>query len=103
MALLACLDLVITVDTSVGHLAAAMGKPVWILLATSPDWRWLLNRSDTNWYPTVRLFRQTVPRQWTDVFSRVATALTEASMPPAISVETGTARPPKPSRRPPRD
>jgi hypothetical protein len=78
MALLECLDLVITVDTSVGHLAAAMGKPVWILLATSPDWRWLLNRSDTPWYPTVRLFRQTEPRQWSDVFKAVAAALTPA-------------------------
>jgi hypothetical protein len=75
MALLECLDLVVTVDTSVGHLAAAMGKPVWILLATSPDWRWLLNRSDTPWYPTVRLFRQTVPRQWSDVFTNIAAAL----------------------------
>ena len=75
MALLECLDLVVTVDTSVGHLAAAMGKPVWILLATSPDWRWLLNRSDTPWYPSVRLFRQTVPRQWSDVFEGVAAAL----------------------------
>ncbi len=82
MALLECLDLVITVDTSVGHLAAAMGKPVWILLATSPDWRWLLDRSDTPWYPTVRLFRQTVARQWSDVFTRVAAALAEMSGPP---------------------
>jgi len=82
MALLECLDLVITVDTSVGHLAAAMGKPVWILLATSPDWRWLLGRSDTPWYPTVRLFRQTVARQWNDVFTRVAAALADLSDPP---------------------
>jgi hypothetical protein len=65
----------VTVDTSVGHLAAAMGKPVWILLATSPDWRWLLERDDSPWYPTVRLFRQTVPRQWGDVLERVAAAL----------------------------
>ncbi|MDR3533058.1 MAG: tetratricopeptide repeat-containing glycosyltransferase family protein [Rhodopila sp.] len=77
MALLECLDLVVTVDTSVGHLAAAMGKPVWILLATSPDWRWLLNREDSPWYPTVRLFRQTVPRQWSDVFKNVATLLAD--------------------------
>ena len=83
MALLECLDLVVTVDTSVGHLAAAMGKPVWILLATSPDWRWLLNRSDTPWYPTVRLFRQTVPRQWTGVFTRVAAALAELAGDPS--------------------
>jgi hypothetical protein len=75
MALLESLDLVVTVDTSVGHLAAAMGKPVWILLATSPDWRWLLEREDSVWYPSVRLFRQTVPRQWSDVMERVAAAL----------------------------
>jgi Flp pilus assembly protein TadD len=75
MALLEALDLVVTVDTSVGHLAAAMGRPVWILLPTAPDWRWLLNREDSPWYPTVRLFRQTVPRQWDDVMARVAEAL----------------------------
>ncbi|MDR3535624.1 MAG: tetratricopeptide repeat protein [Acetobacteraceae bacterium] len=72
MALLDCLDVVVTVDTSVGHLAAAMGRPVWILLATAPDWRWLLERSDSPWYPTVRLFRQTVARRWDDVMARVA-------------------------------
>jgi hypothetical protein len=77
MALLASLDLVVTVDTSVGHLAAAMGKPVWILLATSPDWRWVLRRSDTPWYSTVRFFRQTVPRRWRDVFQAVAAALSD--------------------------
>jgi Glycosyltransferase family 9 (heptosyltransferase) len=75
MALVACLDLVVTVDTSVGHLTAAMGKPAWILIATSPDWRWLLKRQDSPWYPTVRLFRQTEPRRWSDVFSKVADAL----------------------------
>jgi hypothetical protein len=99
MALLECLDLVVTVDTSVGHLAAAMGKPVWILLATSPDWRWLLNRSDTPWYPTVRLFRQTKPRQWSDVFSRVAAALSETLIARATVVETEAPPPPKASRR----
>jgi Glycosyltransferase family 9 (heptosyltransferase) len=77
MALLACLDLVITVDTSVGHLAAAMGKPVWIMLAYATDWRWLLQREDSPWYPTVRLFRQTTPGQWSDVLTRVAAALHE--------------------------
>jgi tetratricopeptide (TPR) repeat protein len=75
MALLDCLDLVITVDTSVGHLAAAMGRPVWILLATAPDWRWLLERCDSPWYPTVRLFRQTAPHRRDDVMARVAAAL----------------------------
>jgi hypothetical protein len=78
MALLESLDLVVTVDTSVGHLAAAMGKPVWILLATAPDWRWLLGREDSIWYASVRLFRQTKPRVWADVMERVAEALTSA-------------------------
>ncbi|HET6609607.1 MAG TPA: tetratricopeptide repeat-containing glycosyltransferase family protein, partial [Rhodopila sp.] len=71
MALLESLDLVVTVDTSVAHLAASMGKPVWILLPTSPDWRWLLGREDSVWYPSVRLFRQTAPRRWSDVMERV--------------------------------
>jgi hypothetical protein len=75
MALLAGLDLVVTVDTSVAHLAAAMGKPVWVLLARSPDWRWLLQREDSPWYPTVRLFRQSISRQWADVLERVAVAV----------------------------
>lgn len=75
MALLGSLDLVITIDTSVAHLAAAMGKPVWIMIAHAPDWRWLLERSDSPWYPTVRLFRQNGHSQWGDLFQRVAVAL----------------------------
>ena len=58
-ALISCLDLVITVDTSVAHLAGALGRPTWILLPYTPDYRWLLDRDDSPWYPTVRLFRQT--------------------------------------------
>ena len=84
MAIMDNLDIVVTVDTSVGHLAAAMGRPVWILLATAPDWRWLLDRSDTPWYPTVRLFRQTVARQWPDAMQRVADALRERFEMPAL-------------------
>ncbi len=84
MAIMENLDIVVTVDTSVGHLAAALGRPVWILLATAPDWRWLLERSDTPWYPTVRLFRQTVARQWTDVMQQVADALRERFAPPPV-------------------
>lgn len=69
------LDLVITIDTAVGHLAAAMGKPVWIMLPYSPDWRWLLNRDDSPWYPTARLFRQPTPRRWEPVVARIAEEL----------------------------
>jgi uncharacterized protein (TIGR03032 family) len=65
------LDLVITVDTSVAHLAGALGKPVWTLLCYNPDWRWLLEREDTPWYPTMRLFRQSNPGDWKGVFKRV--------------------------------
>jgi ADP-heptose:LPS heptosyltransferase len=70
-----CLDLVITVDTSVAHLAAALGRPTWILLPYVPDYRWLLDRDDSPWYPTVRLFRQTEIRDYAPVLDRVRTAL----------------------------
>lgn len=63
-ALIAQMDLVISVDTAVAHLAASLGKPTWILLPYIPDWRWLLDRKDSPWYPTVRLFRQTEARSW---------------------------------------
>jgi len=66
------LDLVITVDTSVAHLAAALGKPTWILVQYAPDWRWMLHRSDSPWYPTVRLFRQQRWRDWSGVLAVVA-------------------------------
>jgi len=74
-ALLSCLDLVITVDTSVAHLAGAMGCPTWILLPYTPDYRWLLGRDDSPWYPTVRLFRQTETRDYGEVVDRVRSAL----------------------------
>jgi Tfp pilus assembly protein PilF len=73
--LLANLDLVITVDTSMGHLSGALGTPVWILLAKASDWRWLLDRSDTPWYPTARLFRQRQPGAWDEVIAEAAAAL----------------------------
>ncbi|HIF60548.1 MAG TPA: hypothetical protein EYQ26_13810 [Rhodospirillales bacterium] len=69
------LDLIITVDTSVAHLAGAMGKPVWVLLPFAPDWRWLLERDDSPWYPTMRLFRQQERGNWTTVFNEVYQAL----------------------------
>jgi hypothetical protein len=77
-ALVAALDLVITVDTSVAHLAAALGRPVWTLLPFVPDWRWLLDRDDSPWYPTMRLFRQSARGVWGDVIARVAAALRHA-------------------------
>lgn len=75
-ALIACLDLVITVDTSIAHLAAAMGKEVWILLPFNADWRWLLQRDDSPWYPSAKLFRQQVLGDWSDPLARIKTALT---------------------------
>lgn len=70
-ALISCLDLVITVDTSVAHLAAAFGRPTWVLLPYTPDYRWLLNRNDSPWYPTMRLFRQDETRDYETVIDRV--------------------------------
>jgi|GEM_PF-214420 len=69
------MDLIITVDTSVAHLAGAMGKPVWVLLPETSDFRWLLNREDSPWYPTARLFRQTTEGDWATAIQKVIVAL----------------------------
>jgi len=74
-ALIEELDLVIAVDTSVAHLAGAMGKPVWLLLPFAPDWRWMLDRSDSPWYPTMRIFRQPRAGDWESVFAEVKAEL----------------------------
>lgn len=74
-AIVSNLDLVITIDTSVAHLAGGMGKRVWILLHSAPDWRWLRGREDSPWYPSARLFRQTVAGNWDDVLKRVEAEL----------------------------
>ncbi|MBL6457433.1 tetratricopeptide repeat protein [Belnapia sp. T6] len=74
-AAMAQLDLVVTVDTAAAHLAGALGRPVWTMLPALPDWRWLLEREDTPWYPTMRLFRQTRFGDWSGVVERVAGAL----------------------------
>ena len=74
-ALIANLDLVITVDTAVAHLAGSLGKPVWTLLPWLPDWRWLQDRPDTPWYPSMRLFRQRGKDNWPELINRVTEAL----------------------------
>jgi hypothetical protein len=66
------LDLVISVDTSVAHLAGAMGKPLWLLLPYAVDFRWMYGRDDSPWYPTARLFRQATPGDWESVIARLA-------------------------------
>jgi hypothetical protein len=73
------LDLLISVDTSVAHLAGALGRPVWIVLPHAPDWRWLLERADSPWYPTARLFRQQGKGDWLGVAREVAAALTRVA------------------------
>jgi hypothetical protein len=70
-ALVDLMDVVVTVDTSVAHLAGAMGKAVWILVSFILDWRWLRNREDSPWYPTARLFRQPAQGNWAEVLERV--------------------------------
>ena len=72
---MANLNLIITVDTSVAHLAAALARPTWVLLSFVPDWRWLLDREDSPWYPTMRLFRQRSRGDWDGVIRRVVEAL----------------------------
>ena len=76
-AIIKALDLVITCDTAIAHLAGALGAPVWIAVSAHSDWRWLLGREDTPWYPSMRLFRQSELDRWDDVFERIAQALAE--------------------------
>ena len=70
-ALCSLLDLVITVDTSVAHLAGSLGKPTWLLVPYSPDWRWLLDRTDSPWYQSIKIYRQTAPGDWMEILSQV--------------------------------
>jgi tetratricopeptide (TPR) repeat protein len=74
-AVMQCLDLVVTSDTSVAHLAGALGRAVWLGVQRVPDWRWLFDGDESPWYPTMRLFRQKTPRDWSEVFARMAGAL----------------------------
>jgi hypothetical protein len=74
-ALMANLDLVISIDTATAHLAGALGRPVWILTHFPPEWRWLQGRDDSPWYPSMRLFRQGRAQPWEQVIARVGLAL----------------------------
>ena len=76
-ALVSCLDLVITVDTSVAHLAGALGHPTWVILPFMPDYRWMLDRADSPWYPTMRLFRQNECRDYAPVLDRIRAELSK--------------------------
>ena len=69
------LDLIVTVDTAVAHLAGSLGKPVWLLLAYAADWRWMLDREDSPWYPSMRIFRQKRPGEWGDVIAHVTSEM----------------------------
>jgi ADP-heptose:LPS heptosyltransferase len=79
-AVVSALDVVISADSSPAHLSGALGKPTWILLPFSPDWRWLLARSDSPWYPTARLFRQESIGDWAAVIDRVGESLDQLSL-----------------------
>jgi ADP-heptose:LPS heptosyltransferase len=74
-AAISALDLVITVDTAVAHLAGALGRPTWLLLPHVAEWRWMDDRADSPWYPSMRLFRQPVPGDWPAVMAAVGQAL----------------------------
>jgi hypothetical protein len=74
-AVLALCDLVVCVDTAVAHVAGALGRPAFLLLPFQPDWRWMLDRDASPWYPAIRLFRQAAPRDWDSAIARVRDAL----------------------------
>jgi len=76
-ALMESLDLVITSDTAVAHLAGALGRPVWVALSHVPDWRWLMDRKDSTWYPTMTLFRQPARGDWAGIFAAMRTSLSD--------------------------
>ena len=85
------MDLVITVDTSVAHLSASLGQKTWVMIPYSPDWRWMLHREDTPWYPSMHLFRQIVPGNWEQNLTRLASLLMTQS--PTASFEFGRTQP----------
>lgn len=74
-AVMNCLDLIVTCDTSIAHLAGALARPTWVAVKQVADWRWLLDRDDSPWYPTIRLFRQRTRGDWDSVLQEMARAL----------------------------
>jgi hypothetical protein len=100
MAVIARLDLLVTVDTGLAHLAAAMGKPVWMLVANPPDFRWLIDGDDSPWYPTIRLFRQAAPGDWAPAVRAVADALAQWTRDWHGAVASSSLPPPAPLARP---
>jgi hypothetical protein len=80
-ALCVLMDIVISIDTSVAHLAGALGVPVWLLLSWVPEWRWLLDRDDSPWYPSMRLFRQEARGDWNGVLERLELELKTLNLP----------------------
>jgi ADP-heptose:LPS heptosyltransferase len=76
-AIIECTDLVVTVDTSLAHLSGALGKRTWIMLPFTPDWRWLLDRIDSPWYPSATLYRQPTAGDWKSVFEQVRADLVQ--------------------------
>jgi tetratricopeptide (TPR) repeat protein len=80
-AIMECLDLIVVSDSAAAHLAGALARPVWVVLKDLPDWRWMLERSDSPWYPTMRLFRQPAASDWDGAFLKIADALRSRSMP----------------------
>lgn len=91
-ALMFSLNLVVTSDTAVAHLAGALGRPVWVALKWVPDWRWMMDRSDSPWYPTMRLYRQTIRDAWSEVLDRIGADVAELS----ASAKTAEAAPTEP-------
>jgi hypothetical protein len=87
-ALISLMDLIITVDTAAAHVAGALAKPVWIMLPCAVDWRWLIDRTDSPWYPTARLFRQNRPGDWDCVVADTVTCLSERFKLPASQART---------------
>jgi ADP-heptose:LPS heptosyltransferase len=95
------LDLVVTVDSMPAHLAGALGVPVWVLLPHDADWRWMVGRDDSPWYPTARLLRQSAPGAWAPVVTRVTSALTRlarATLATSHATSHVADRPPSPTR-----